>query len=95
MVGVLGVDFSVFVALFPGSPSLPPLTLVPNLVGVGLGAYRGPPIVLWESFGAPIEGRPKGVKLTFWVFRNGDSGRGNDGLDLALTGLGARPGPTD
>lgn len=82
-------------ALFPGSPSFPPLTLAPNLAGVGLGAYLGPPIMLLESFGAPIEGRPEGVEVAFWAFRNGDSGRGNDGLDLALKGLGARPGPTD
>ena len=51
---------------------------------------------LLDSLGAPREGRPAGVELTFCVFLSGDSGRGRDGRDLGRkAGLGARPGPTD
>lgn len=96
MVGVLGVDLLLLAIFFPRSPPVGPLILAPNLPGVGLCAYRGPPITLLDSFGPPIEGRTEGVETAFCVFRRGDSGRGNDGLDLGLkSGLRARPGPTD
>lgn len=36
------------------------------------------------------------MAITFWVFRSGDSGLGNDGRDLGRSeGLVGRPGPTD
>ncbi len=84
MFGVLGVGLLVFATFFPGSPPVGPLTLAPNLPGVGLGAYRGPPMMLLDSFGAPIEGRTEWVDTMFCVFRKGDSGRGKDGLDFGL-----------
>lgn len=96
MFGVLGVGLLVFTIFFPGSPPVGPLILAPNLPGVGLGAYRGPPITLLDSFGPPMEGRTEGVDTAFCVFRRGDSGRGNDGLDVGLkSGLRPWPGPTD
>ena len=52
--------------------------------------------MLLDSFGAPIEGRVVGVDIAFCAFRNGDSGRGRDGLCLGLkSGLRARLGPMD
>lgn len=49
-----------------------------------------------DNLGAPIEGRPTGVEVLFWVFRRGDSGLGSEGRDLGLkAGLAARPGPRD
>lgn len=93
--GVLGVGLVVVVILFPGSP-LAPRTLAPNFAGVGLGAYRAPPITLLESLGAPTDGRVVGVEPAICGLLNGDSGRGSDGLNLGLkSGLRARPGPTD
>lgn len=70
--------------------------LEPNLPGIGLGAYRGVPNPLLENFGAPRDGLPTGVELTFCIFLRGDSGLGKDGRDLGRNaGLAARPGPTD
>lgn len=73
--------FGVIGCLLPGSPapSLTPRTLDPNLPGTGLGAYRGPPIMLLDNLGPPRDGLFWGVEPAFCVFRNGDSGRGNDG----------------
>ena len=52
--------------------------------------------MLLESFGAPIDGRVVGVEVAFCAFRDGDSGRGREGLCLGLkSGLRARLGPTD
>ena len=71
-------------------------TLPPSLPGLGLGAYRGVAAVDLENLGAPIEGRPDGVDMTFWALRRGDSGRGSEGRDLALkAGLATRPGAID
>lgn len=76
--------------------SFPVRKLEPNFPGVGLGAYRGVLIPFLVNFGAPREGLPAGVAITFWVFRSGDSGLGNDGRDLGRSeGLVGRPGPTD
>lgn len=70
--------------------------LDPNLPGVGLGAYRAVPTTFFENLGAPIDGRPTGVELTFWVLRRGDSGLGNEGRDFGrVAGLTALPGATD
>ena len=63
-----------------------PLTLCPNLLGAGL-AYRGGGLT---TAGVPMDGLPP-----ICGFRNGDSGRGRDGLDFLNWGLGALPGPTD
>lgn len=76
--------------------SFPARKLEANFPGVGLGAYRGVLIPFLVNFGAPREGLPPGVAITFWVFRSGDSGLGNDGRDLGGSeGLVGRPGPTD
>ena len=75
--------------------SLFPRTLPPNLFGVGLGACRGPPIMLFERAGFPTEGLGCGVDPAFWVLLCGDSGRGSEGLLAFKVGLGTRPGPKD
>ena len=51
--------------------------------------------MLFDKFGFPKEGRGCGVELACWVFLNGDSGRGRDGLLALSVGLGTRPGPID
>lgn len=54
------------------------------------------PTPAFDNFGAPNEGRPWGVEVTFCTFRKGDSGLGREGRDFGRkAGLGARPGPID
>lgn len=95
--GVLETVADALLGLLPGSPVpiLPGPTLLPNLPGVGLGAYRGVAGPPFENFGAPRDGRPDGVAaLAFCALRNGDSGRGREGRDRGLSaGLAALAGP--
>lgn len=70
-----------------GSPAVP-RTLEANLLTEGV-PYRGGPVF---GAGAVVDGRGAGVS---WSLRTGESGRGNDILDLLPAGLGALPGPTD
>ena len=91
--GVLEAAVNALLGLLPGSPVpvFPGPILLPNLPGVGLGAYRGVAGPPFENFGAPREGRPDGVAaLAFCVLLNGDSGRGREGRDRGLSaGLAA------
>ena len=64
------------------------------MLGVGLGAYRGPAITLFDRLGFPIEGL-RGVEDVFCALRSGDSGLGKEGLFAFIVGLDARPGPMD
>ena len=67
-----------------------------NLPGVGLGAYRDGAAIVFGNLAAPRDVRPTGVEIGFWLFRNGDSGRGRDGRDLGRNaGLAALPRPMD
>ena len=74
-----------------GGPTLRATVLV-DRGGAGLAVKRG---VLAPPRG-PIDPAREGVGCKFGCFLNGDSGRGNDGLDFNLScGLGAlAPGPT-
>lgn len=78
-----------------GGPGVRGFWNVPDL-GPGL-LNRGGPIALFEKADGVTGVFRPGVGAKLGCFRNGDSGRGNDGLPFGLNrGLGARaPGPID